>query len=141
MNVLLIDDEYRGEYTKDYLTLLGYNVDWIKDPKENITSLIDKYNVLILDIMMVIDDESYCYQKELPNHNNLNTGLHILVFIREKLKLSSEQLKVILYTARKEDDIKDVLGSNREKYYDCYVRKSLSDQPLIEYLENINTSL
>src|SRR5689334_17348254 len=107
MKILLIDDEYRGSYTQKYLTYLGYVVDWVNDASKIDDSIFKEYDILILDIMLLLSSDSKYICQYFDNHQWLNSGLHILIYIREKMEITHDKLKIVLYSARSEQEIKN----------------------------------
>jgi CheY-like chemotaxis protein len=137
MKILLIDDEYRGKYTKSFIEINGFDVDWVEDPNIDLNGIIDKYEVIILDVMMVLDEDSKYLCTYFDNFQWLNTGLHILVYIREKLGIKSDDLKIILCSARNQGRLNEILGKDRMGYYDHFIRKDFGDDDMIRYLNDL----
>lgn len=133
MKILIVDDGDSAEITKEYLEEEGYEVEWVKSP-EDCLKIIDQFNLLILDIMMIMKEDADYVQdsKTIPHEGGLFTGIHLLVHIREKMNLNG--LIVFLLSARIENRVKEKLVGKGD-YYQEYMRKPYLAEDVIIKLE------
>lgn len=94
--ILIIDDERITETLCTNLALLGFNTLLMQDYRNIDNELKNKYDAIILDVIMPILD-SYFSEEEIEKaHDGLDTG--IVLF--DKIRKQYPKLPIVFYSAR-----------------------------------------
>lgn len=121
--ILVVDDDNASIDTLvDYLIDHKFEVDWALTPKDAINHLHQKkYHLIILDIMMNNDVESF------EGVLGINTGISLYTYIRKQ----DPEIPILVYTAR--GDLFDYFHSEPNV---ILKRKPLEFQDLKKIIDN-----
>lgn len=129
MKILFIEDDVNrnrplAQYLEDYKK---WEVIWTTTPKSSLEELKKRQgiDVILLDIMMPADDSVDIEKSE----EGMSTGI---LLIEEIQKIAHKKIPIVVLSARK-----DLQWLVDQKKVNCYIRKPMSGDEVIEIISKV----
>lgn len=126
--ILFIEDEVFRNKAMFEMLKLDYYVDWVDSPKKALEKILhsETYDIIILDIMLPIDDESFNENEKIRCDNGDNTGIVLAEkFLNDE---KTRDIPIIFESARNHLDIsklKNVKASLAKPFYYQDLKKEI----------------